>query len=612
VSTLRTPLRRRPRTIERRRAATAEGRYGSFPWVALSCAAGVAVTWVADALSRTGHHGGSELFWVAICLITVPATLRMSGQRASSGERAAIVVVFGLSLYAIKVLRDPFSLTYADELVHFHNLQSILATGQLFGTNTILPITPRYPGLESVAAAMVRIGGISPFAAALLLIACGRVVIMLALYAFFERVSGSRQVAGLGTLVYAATPTFLFFSSQFSYESLALPLASVALYSLVRWLQAPSDEARQRWIWIILLIAATVVVTHHITAYALVALLVTACVLHWRLRGWSGAPWLVTLCVALLAAGWLVFAAGGTIGYLAPVLNDAINKLVQTLHGEAATRVLFANQGGVETTPFLERAVAILGIAVLGLYVLAGTRLIWRRRWRRNPLLVVLALAAIAYLATLPLRFVPAAWETASRASEFLFVGVGMIVALGMVWIMERPGADIRRTRQLIAWSLALVLASGIIAGWPASLRLALPLEVKAVGHTIEPPGYVAAKWSGQKLGPTQVVAAEDSDARLFLDYANQAAYTGVFPDVDDMLASKTLQGWHGLLKRYRITLVETDLREISTDVIAGYFFNVGSTPLMAPGTANKFDLPDVDRIFDGGNFTIYAVRRLW
>lgn len=612
MSALRISLRRRPRTIERAQPAAAEGRYGSFPWVALSCAAGVAVTSVADALSRTGHHGGSELFWLAICLISVPATLRMTGQRASSGERAAIVVVFGLSLYAIKVLRDPFSLTYADELVHFHNLQSILATGQLFGTNTILPITPRYPGLESFAAAMVRIGGISPFASALLLIACARVVIMLALYAFFERVSGSRQVAGLGTLVYAATPTFLFFDSQFSYESLALPLASVALYSLVRWMQAPTGEARRRWIWIILLIAATVVVTHHITAYALVALLATVCVLHWRLRGRRGAPWVAALCIALLAVVWLVFAAGGTIGYLSPVLSDAINKLLQTLRGEAATRVLFANQGGVETTPFLERAVAILGIAVLGLYVLAGTRLIWRRRWRRSPLLVVLAFASLAYLVTLPLRFVPAAWETASRASEFLFVGVGVIVALGMVWIMERPGQDVRRMRQLIAWSLALMLAAGIIAGWPASLRLALPLEVKAMGRTIEPPGYVAAKWSGEKLGPTQVVAAEDADARLFLDYAHQAAYTGVYPDVDDMLASSTLKGWHGLLKRYHITLVETDRREISTDVIAGYFFNVGRPRLMAAGTANKFNVADVDRIFDAGNFTIYAVRRLW
>ena len=54
------------------------------------------------------------------------------------------------------------------------------------------------------------------------------------------------------------------------------------------------------------------------------------------------------------------------------------------------------------------------------------------------------------------------------------------------------------------------------------------------------------------------------------------------------------------------------DLREISTDVIAGYFFNVGSPPLMKAVTANKFNLPDVDRIFDAGNFTIYAVRRLW
>ncbi len=60
----------------------------------------------------------------------------------------------GLALYAAKLLRDPFGFTFGDELAHLHNLQEILATGGLFGSNSILPVTPRYPGLESAAAAV--------------------------------------------------------------------------------------------------------------------------------------------------------------------------------------------------------------------------------------------------------------------------------------------------------------------------------------------------------------------------------------------------------------------------------------------------------------------------
>jgi hypothetical protein len=587
-------------------------RLGAFPYIALACAAGVAIVAVADALSRTGHRGGNELFWVAIALMTIPATLRMTGQRAGGSERSAILVVYGLSLYALKVLQDPFSLTYADELVHFHNLQSILSTGRLFGANPILPITPRYPGVEATAAAIVRMTGVSPFAAALILIGAARVMIMLAMYAFFERVSGSPRAAGVGALVYAATPTFLFFDSQFSYESLALPLATVALFAVARWGQAPNREARRRWATMIVLIAAAVVATHHVTAYALVVLLIAVTVLHWQALGRRGAPWAISAAIGVLATAWLVFAAAGTIGYLSPVISDAVNKIVQTLNGQASTRVLFANQGGVESTPVIERGVAILGILMLGLWILGGSYRVWRRRWRRSPLVDVLAVASFAYLGTLFLRFIPAAWETASRASEFLFVGVAFIVALGVLWIIERRKPERWRTRLIVALTLGLVLASGIIAGWPSSLRLSLPLRVKAQGHTIQPPTYVAAIWSGEKLGPSQRVAAEDSDARLFLDYAHQTALTGTFPDVDDMLTSKNLNGWHFLLRNNRITLVETDQRKVATDVIAGYYFNVGSTPLLPAVDSDKFNLPDTDRIYDGGSIVIYGVRRLW
>ncbi|HEX4034594.1 MAG TPA: hypothetical protein VHX66_09135 [Solirubrobacteraceae bacterium] len=578
-------------------------------WVILSVAFGVVAIAVADALSRTGHGGGSVCFWIGIAAIIVPATVRMASTRPQAGERVAIVVLAGLALYAVKLLRDPFSFTYADELVHFHNLQAILATGQLFGGNPILPITPRYPGLETTAAALARVGGVSPFAAAVMLIATARAMLVVGLYVLYERVSGSPRVAGLGALVYAATPTYLFFSAQFSYESLALPLATVAVFAVIRWGTAPDIAARRRWEAIVLTIAAAVVVTHHVTAYALVVLLAAVCLLHWRLHGPRGAPWAMTVGIAALAGSWLAFAAGGTIGYLRPVVTTAFSKLVQTINGEAGTRILFANQGGVETTPRIEEGIAVIGILVLAVFLVVGTRVIWQRRWRANPLIVLFSGAGIAYFATLPLRLIPAAWESASRSGEFLFVGVGVTAALGMLFLLDRGRAW---RAHLVAWGTALVIGSGIIAGWPSSLRLALPLRVSAGGHTLESPSYVAARWSGSMLGPGQRIAAEDSDARLLLDVAHQTALTGIAPDVDAMLTAKTLQPWRRLLANNRIALVETDSRRISQDIIAGYFFDVGPTPLFPAQAQSKFDLPNVDRLYDGGNIVIYGVRGLW
>ena len=596
--------------------AWARSRLGvrlSTPWLVLCASAGVAVASLAEGLSRSGRPGATPLFWGATILILVPATLRMAQTRVRHGERAATLVLVGLALYAIKVLRDPFSFTFADEFPHFHNLQAILSSGRLFGGNSILPITPRYPGVESVAAAVARLAGTSPFVSGLITIAAARMMLMLALYLFYARVSGSPRAAGLGVLVYTATPTFLLWSAQFSYESLALPLATVGVFALVRWQSAPDGAARARWMAVLVLVVVGVVPTHHITAYALLAFLAGTCLLHLLMRQRPGAPLAIAAVTAALAIGWLALAASGTIAYLRPVVNTALAKVLATINGQASTRVLFANQGGAEQTPTAERLIAVAGILVLVAGVAAG---IWavRRQRRASPVLVLLMLASAAYVLTLPLRFVPAAWETASRAGEFLFVGVGLVVALGIVEYILRPGRLPRLRPALAAAAVMFVFASGVIAGWPASLRLAQPLRVRAGGHTLQPPSYVAAAWSGATLGPAQRVAAEDSDARLFLDIGHQTAFSGVFPDVDAVLSDRPpLKAWQRtLLRRNKITLVETDRRKVSTDVIGGYFFDVGSPALSSAAAAAKFDLPGASRIYDSGNIVIYWVRGLW
>ena len=113
-------------------------------------------------------------------------------------------------------------------------------------------------------------------------------------------------------------------------------------------------------------------------------------------------------------------------------------------------------------------------------------------------------------------------------------------------------------------------------------------------------------------LGPSQRIAAEDSDARLLLDVAHQTALTGIAPNVDGMLTAKTIQPWQHFLAANRIGLVETDSRQISQDIIAGYFFNVGPTPQLSAKDESKFDRANVDRLYDSGNIAIFGVRGLW
>jgi hypothetical protein len=588
-------------------------KLGWLPWIVLSLAAGVMAVSGADALSRTGEKGASLLFWFALVLMIFPAALRLIGAGASPTERVATVVAVGLALYAVKVLRDPFGFTYGDEFPHLHNLQSILSTGRLFGSNSILPITPHYPGLELVAALIVHAGGVSPFAAGVLTVAAGRVLMSFGLYLLYVRLSGSPRAAGLGVLVYAATPNFLLWSGQFAYESLALPLATVALFMTIRWAQERDPSSRRQWEGVFAVVAAAVVVTHHVSAYVLVVFLVAICLLHWRLHGRRGAPWVLAGGTAALTLAWLTFFGGGTVGYISPVVGSAFKQVIQTLARETPTRTLFANQSGVAVTPFAEIVVALLGIMLLGLGVLAGLWLVWKRRWR-NPLLVLLVLCSIAYLSTLPLRFVPDAWETASRAGDYLFIGVAMAVALGSIWLLGRGSGERQRRRLALAVAVTLVFLSGVIAGWPAGQRLAQPNVVAVAGRTLDPPGVVAATWSGRTLGPQQQVFAQDADARFFLVDGFQTAISGDFaPDVQGFLDSATLTvAERALLRRYRTTLVVSDRRSISSDNLFGFFFDVGAPSLLRAVDGEKFDVPKTDRVFDSGDIVIYGVRGLW
>jgi hypothetical protein len=431
---------------------------------------------------------------------------------------------------------------------------------------------------------------------------------VLALYLFYERVSGSPRVAGIGALVYAATPTFLYFGAMFAYESLALPLATVALMALLRWARAGDLAARRRWGALVVALAAAIIVTHHVTSYFLVLFLVSLCVVHVVLHERRTAPWVLTAIVLALAAAWLTLVAGRTVGYLSPVITSALRNVIATLNNETPTRTLFANQSGQEQTDLPERIVAIAGILVLAVGVLAGILLSWRRRRLRQPLLTLLVICAILYMATLPLRLVPAAWDTASRAGEFLFLGVGLTVALGTNWLLDRGGSGRLRWRAVVAAGVTLVFASGVIAGWPGTELLAQPRRVVADGRTLDPPQVVAASWSGAMLGPREHVFAQGADARFFVNNGHQVGLEGTGP-----LNAATLNPFvRGALRANRVTLVATDRRKISADLLAGFFFDIGSPPLSSARAANKFDTPATDRIFDDGDIVIYGVRGLW
>ncbi len=96
----------------------------------------------------------------------------------------------------------------------------------------------------------------------MIVIGVAGLVIVLALYLFYEYLSGSAQVAGIAILLYMAKPTF-FADTLYHYEDLAMPLMAFVLFAIVRRSYEPKGRRKGLTLAIWLGLAA-VVVTHHV------------------------------------------------------------------------------------------------------------------------------------------------------------------------------------------------------------------------------------------------------------------------------------------------------------------------------------------------------------
>jgi hypothetical protein len=576
----------------------------------LSTAAGLMLVSAGDALSRSGHAHGSVLFWLGLLAILVPTTARLASASPSRNERVALLVLLGLASYLVKVFRDPFRFLYADEFVHQYNALSILSTHGLFRENPILPATAAYPGLESPTAALSALTGLSTFASGLVVIAIARLIMMMALFLLYETVTGSGRVAGLAAALYAASPHYLFFIADYSYESLALPIAILALAAALR-ARPLSGRGSRAWLIVALLLIAGVVVTHHMTSYALILVLLAICLmpLPW-LHQRTSRPWTVAIAAIAMTAGWLVLVARTTYGYLAPVVLGALHETIHTIQGEAATRQLFGggSSSHVAQDPAWERVVALLSVLVVVVAVPLGARVVWRR-YRDRPAALVFAIAGVGYVLSLGLRLVPAAWETTVRASEFLFIGASFTLALFTLWMLERYTG--RALLVGLVVTAMVLIVGGVISTTPSSTRLAQPYRVAVHGATLEPQAAAVAQWVADKLGSGNRVAAEAADGRFLLVDGRQHVFTGTRPPISRILSTKVLYPWQiADLKRYGIRYVVTDARQSSTDVSDGFYFFPGDASHSNLAVAGrKFLRAGAAPVYDSGDIVVYDLK---
>ncbi|KAB8145857.1 hypothetical protein F8S13_01900 [Chloroflexia bacterium SDU3-3] len=586
--------------------------WGWLPPLTLAMACGMLLIGYAFAQARAGAAWAELGFWGGLLLIVLPTALRLMSAGASRRERLGLVVTMGLAIYAVKVMHNPLAFTFPDELTHYRNVEEALASGHLFAPNPGVEATARYPGLPILAAALVQLGGLSIFQAGLALIGVARAVALAALFLLHERVSGSARIAGIASLIYIGNSNFVFWSAQYAYESLALPMGCLVLFLVARREREYDAGVRGGLTVAAAMVILLVVVTHHMTTAALLVFLWAACVAVFALSGRRRAgPLDLAVYATGLGVAWLLTVSPVTVGYLSPVLGGAIRSGFEFATGQRGGRQLFQSTSTSTVAPLWERVTGLGSVAVIVLALPFGLVRFWRE-YRDHAYAWLLALAALGYFPVLGLRLTAAGWETSNRASTFMFIGVSMIVALALAQLTL-----VRRWRWPIRAACAayvgVVFFGGVIAGWAPRVRMAQPY---AVGEQmVEPQGLLAAEWLRGSFGADNRVAVDPANAKYMLSYGEQTPLTRTKNGIKAMLTSDNVgRTERSIIRKSDVRFVVMDRREVSWDHVAGLYYERAGvqslTPLyLSDAVFTKFAYEEfVDRLYDSGTVVIYDV----
>ena len=315
--------------------------WGWLPGIAVLQSTALLLLAVAFAGARADVPLSDFLFWISLALLIFPAAFRLASAEPARRERIGLILLLGMSLYFVKVMYSPVAFTFPDELSHMRNVNEILETHRLFQENPVQPVTAFYPGLPTVTSTLVTLSGLPVFPAGLLVIGIARLILFLALFLLFEQISGSPQVAGLAVLLYMANPNALYWTSEYAYEALALPLATLVLLGVAKRETATDGRHRMAWTTVALLGLLTVAITHHMTSYFLTGVLLALTIFSAvRSRGTQWGPWSLALIAVIVNSLWLLFFANPTIKYLSFIFWDATRSALNLIGAQGQLREL--------------------------------------------------------------------------------------------------------------------------------------------------------------------------------------------------------------------------------------------------------------------------------
>lgn len=424
-----------------------------------------------------------DLFWLGILAFALPAGYRALCARTTPTRRWTLVALVGAWDFLPKFLRDPGSPLFSDELAHYRQAVVVAGSHKLYPDNPLIPIIRVFPGQQALTAALHDVTGLSIWTVAESTLLLFHVATVVGIMALAARLTGSYRAAAISALFFATTANFMFFDSEYSYESIGLPLAVWALVAAVN-ATGRGERPAKRWTWVGAgsLIGLACAVTHHLSSYVLAGLLLIVAashtVAHRRGSGPSTsraarqAAWTLALVLVAACGFWLI-PAHQVFSYYSPYLTSGFSEVTHLLGHKSGARTLFK----ATTTPLYEQVFAFAGPPILLALAVVAYRSHRRRLYALGPSYVALVLAGVlGYFASLPFILTSFGSEGAHRSWTFSYIGVALLAGPVLDHYLSRghdpvtPTAGRSRRRRLWPVITAAVLVVLLIGNTASSV----------------------------------------------------------------------------------------------------------------------------------------------
>jgi hypothetical protein len=509
--------------------------------------------WVGQ--TTTSDTSEFAYFWLGMLLLELPLAALVARRATSPATRTALLVIYGFVTYAPKLLRNPTSPLYHDEFAHWRATYEILSTGKLFRTNPIIPIISRYPGLHATTAALVHATGLSIWHSATILLVFLHVTLVLGLAALAQALGLDNRSASLIAILYGLNASFLYFDTQYAYESMAITLIVWALYATARALRSGPMRERAAWSALAVALSAGTVITHPLSAFTLVIvmLLISLAVsvpIIAAGEGWARTAvtaWSLTLAMAAMLAAWVVFIAPRTLPYLFPFVGQGLSELMQVAQGAGTGRQLF----GASLSPWWEHQAAYL-VTVFAFVLATGGLLLLMAQIRdgrlprglRRALLFAFALFGLVYFPSTAFILSPSGAEGARRSWAFTWIGLSILSGPAAVWLVDWARRPTRQWLRIILRSVLMgVLATALVGGTAAGLDVAYrfpgPFLYDSDARSITPELLGTSAWFSARFGTGNNVITDRNTGLVFASFGlqNTASPSSGFPTYNLYLA---------------------------------------------------------------------------